>query len=146
MNYFKYEQEKNKKKHSRRQEKQYGKYLKEKKSEDGKRLKSYWKRVENFMIQVRVPISNPQMVENPVVVNDFSKSDHHQHKFRDEDPSKFRGNALFIIQGFKNRDPKKMRNVRLLLLPVILLFDAGYILDALINPETAISRFLLLLR
>lgn len=50
------------------------------------------------------------MVENPVVSNNASKSDVHNHKFRDEDPSKFKGNAIFIIQGFKNRGSHKERN------------------------------------
>ena len=77
--------------------------------DEEKLLKNYWKRVENFMIQVPGSPSTPskssligQMVENPIKAQEYKKSDFHSHKFRDENPQKFLGNALFIIKGFKN--------------------------------------------
>lgn len=41
-------------------------------------LKNYWKRVENFMIQ---------MVENPIKQNDKKLESINDHKFRDEHPN-----------------------------------------------------------
>lgn len=51
---------------------------------------SYRKRVENFIIN---------MMETPVHVNDHENK---AVKIRDEDPSRFLGNALFVVKGFKN--------------------------------------------
>ena len=65
----------------------------QKRKRDDIMLKNYWKRVENFMIQ---------MVENPVKQNEKKLASIHDHKFRDEDPKKFLGNALLVIKGFKD--------------------------------------------
>lgn len=64
-----------------------------KRKRDDVMLKNYWKRVENFMIQ---------MVENPIQQNQKKCASINDHKFRDEDPKRFLGNALFIIKGFKD--------------------------------------------
>ena len=50
------------------------------------------------------------MVENPIKQNEKKCASINDHKFRDEDPKKFLGNALFIIKGFK--DEKERINVR----------------------------------
>ena len=41
------------------------------------------------------------MIDEPIVLKEFKNSEVYNHKFRDEDPKKFKGNALFIIKGFK---------------------------------------------
>ena len=35
-------------------------------------------------------------------MNQNKEADHFNHKFRDEDPTKFKGTAAFIIKGFKS--------------------------------------------
>ena len=43
-----------------------------------------------------------KMVENPIQNQNPKKASVHNHKYRDEHPEKFKGNAIFIIKGFKN--------------------------------------------
>ena len=42
------------------------------------------------------------MHETPAAAREVKQEDAYSHKFRDEDPKRFLGNALFIIKGFKN--------------------------------------------
>lgn len=46
------------------------------------------------------------MVENPIVTKERQELEGYQHKFRDENPKKFLGTALFIIKGFKNQSER----------------------------------------
>lgn len=50
------------------------------------------------------------MVENPIHCDEFEKGSINDHKFREENPKKFLGNAIFIIKGFK--DEKQRINVQ----------------------------------
>merc|ERR1712159_910811 len=42
------------------------------------------------------------MVENPIKQNEKKLESINDHKFRDEHPNKFLGNALLVIKGFKD--------------------------------------------
>lgn len=66
-------------------------------------LKNYWKRVENFMIQ---------MVENPIKQNEKKLESINDHKFRDEHPNKFLGNALLVIKGFKDEKERIKESIQ----------------------------------
>ena len=46
------------------------------------------------------------MVENPILTKQSKAGEDYVHKFRDENPEAFKGNALFIIKGFKKESDR----------------------------------------
>lgn len=92
-NYHQYEKQKQREAFNDSANKKKIKFDKCQNKKDENMIKNYWKRVENFMIQ---------MVENPIHCDEFEKGSINDHKFREENPKKFLGNAIFIIKGFKD--------------------------------------------